>query len=111
MPRGKGFIDFPEFEQGYEALKLTTEGFQDMNPDKVMETLKEVPLSLIVLRSILGFTPPEWAYIASQQLGDNDSRGTVCPILPCRHHPQKKSQSTAISDWSVTIQCTGISPE
>ena len=82
MPRGKGFIDFPEFEQGYEALKLTTEGFQDMNPDKVMETVKEVPLSLIVLRSILGFTPPEWAYIASQQLGDNDSRGTVCPILP-----------------------------
>jgi len=138
MLRGKGFIDFPEFEQGYEALKLTTEGFQDMNPDKVMETVKEVPLALIVLRSILGFTPPEWAYIASQrmgidvsqsftrtldrnirlepfkplpksdlttqrvpmmfyklslsqgkkyqgpnqQLGDNDSRGTVCPILP-----------------------------
>ena len=69
MPRGKGFIDFPVFEQGYEALKLATEGFQDMNPDKVMETVKEVPLALIVLRSILGFTPPEWAYIASQRKG------------------------------------------
>jgi len=33
----------------------------------VKENLEEKPLAMIVLRTILGFTPPEWAYLASQR--------------------------------------------
>ena len=75
MPRGKGFIEFPVFEQGYEALKLATQGFKDMDPDHIMEAAKKSPLVLIILRSILGFTPPEWAYIATRRTATDVSQG------------------------------------
>jgi len=77
MPRGKGFIDFPVFEQGYETLKQTTDGFRDMNPDRIMETVRRTPLVLIILRSILGFTPPEWAYIATRRTGIEVTQGFI----------------------------------
>lgn len=75
MPRGKGFIEFSVFDKGYEELKLATNGFQEMNPDQVMAAVQEVPLILIILRSILGFTPPEWAYITTQRTGIPVSQG------------------------------------
>ncbi|MEN6460057.1 MAG: hypothetical protein ABFC94_01625 [Syntrophomonas sp.] len=75
MPRGNGFVDFPVFEQGYEALKLATRGFQDMSPEKIFEAAQTSPMVLIILRSILGFTPPEWAYIATQRTGTEVTQG------------------------------------
>lgn len=75
MPRGKGFIEFPVFEQGYEALKLVTQGFQDMDPDNIMEAARKSPLVLIILRIILGFTPPEWAYVATRRTATEVSQG------------------------------------
>jgi hypothetical protein len=35
MPKGAGFVEYPVFERGYEALKAATEGFSILNPDKV----------------------------------------------------------------------------
>ena len=67
LPKGKGFVEYPVFEQGYEALKLTTGGFRDLAPGPVTEAIFRVPIALIVLRTMLGFTPPEWAYITSQR--------------------------------------------
>ena len=67
MPKGKGFVEFPVFEKGYEALKHATRGFRDVTPDTVVPAVFETPIALIVLRCMLGFTPPEWAYFASRQ--------------------------------------------
>ena len=66
MPKGKGFIEFPVFEHGYEALKRATGGFRDVTADTVAPAVFEDPIALVVLRCMLGFTPPEWAYYASQ---------------------------------------------
>ena len=66
MPKGKGFIEFATFETGYEALKRATRNFQDVTPETVTLAVFETPISLIVLRCMLGFTPPEWAYYANQ---------------------------------------------
>lgn len=62
MPKGPGFVEFPVFEAGYEALKRATRGFQDVAPQTVTPTVYQTPIALIVLRCLLGFTPPEWAY-------------------------------------------------
>lgn len=70
MPRGQGFVDYPAFESAYQELRVATSGFSDLRPAVVLEAAAKAPLVLIVLRSILGFTPPEWAYLASR-------RGTV----------------------------------
>jgi hypothetical protein len=69
LPKGAGFLEYPTFEHGYEALKLTTKGFRDLSVQPVIETIYRVPVSLIVLRSMLGFTPPEWAYVTTQRTG------------------------------------------
>jgi len=69
IPKGEGFIDYPVFEQGYEALKRITKGFRDLSPEPVIEIVHQMPISFIVLRTMLGFTPPEWAY-ATTQRGD-----------------------------------------
>jgi hypothetical protein len=68
MPKGKGFVDYPVFEQGYEALKRATGNFRDLSPGFVIETVYRIPIALIVLRTMLGFTPPEWAYVTTQRI-------------------------------------------
>ena len=69
MPKGKGFIEFPVFENGYEALKKATGGFRNVTPDTVAPAVFETPTAFVVLRCMLGFTPPEWAYYATRQTG------------------------------------------
>ncbi len=67
MPKGPGFVEYPMFEKGYEALKRATGNFQDLSYDEVSNIVFQLPISLIVLRAMLGFTPPEWAYITTQR--------------------------------------------
>lgn len=69
LPKGPDFIDYPVFERGYEALKKTTRDFRDLSPNPVIDTVQKLPISFIVLRTMLGFTPPEWAYVTSERTG------------------------------------------
>ena len=66
MPRGEGFIDYATFEHGYQALKRATSDFENVTPATVESAVEEAPISFIVFRTILGFTPPEWAYITTE---------------------------------------------
>jgi hypothetical protein len=75
LPKGPGFVTYPEFQQAYEVLKRHTAGFTVVEPDNVMESLREDALAFIVLRTMLGFTPPELAYAASQRSGIAVSQG------------------------------------
>jgi hypothetical protein len=67
MPKGEGFIAYPTFERGYEALKASTQSFTRIEASSVLATVVKEPISLVVLRTMLGFTPPEWGYLASQR--------------------------------------------
>ena len=69
MPVDEGFVEFPKFEEGYEALKRATGSFRTFTPDTVGPVVLETPIALIVLRCMLGFTPPEWAWYASHHTG------------------------------------------
>ena len=75
MPKGQGFIEYPTFETGYEALKLATKNFRTFDPETVRAALLETPMVFIVLRAMLGFTPPEWAYMASSHTGTTVTQG------------------------------------
>src|SRR5262249_29163558 len=63
----QGFVDYAVFETGYEALKRATSGFASLDQDVVLRAVQETPIALVVLRAMLGFTPPEWGYMASQR--------------------------------------------
>ena len=80
MPKGKGFVEFPLFENGYEALKRATGNFRDVTPDTVAPAVFEAPIVLIVLRCMLGFTPPEWAYYATRHTGVEITQGSARSI-------------------------------
>ncbi len=77
MPKGAGFIDYPVFERGFEALKSATKGFLSFEPTEVLSVALKEPISIVVLRTMLGFTPPEWAYVTSQQTGIVVTQGFV----------------------------------
>ena len=80
MPKGKGFVEFPVFEDGYEALKRATGGFRDVTPDTVASVVFQTPIAFIVLRCMLGFTPPEWAYFATRHTGVEITQGSARSI-------------------------------
>jgi len=80
MPKGKGFVEFPVFEHGYEALKRGTGNFRNVTLDTIAPVVFETPIALVVLRCILGFTPPEWAYYASRHTGVEITQGAARTI-------------------------------
>jgi len=54
MPKGQGFVEYPVFEQGYEALKQATSEFCDISPAPILRVVFRNPVALIVLRAMLG---------------------------------------------------------
>jgi len=77
MPKGVGFVEYPVFERGYEALKAATKGFTDVKPANIYPVTLSEPISIVVLRTVLGFTPPEWAYVTTRRTGIDVSQGFV----------------------------------
>jgi len=77
MPKGAGFVEYPIFERGYEALKAATKRFSKIESAEVLPVMLVEPISIVVLRAMLGFTPPEWAYVTTQRTGVNVTQGFV----------------------------------
>lgn len=75
MPKGNGFVEYHVFESGYEALKKALCGFSVMSAEQAYQTALSMPISIIVLRAMLGFTPSEWAYITTQRTGVEVTQG------------------------------------
>lgn len=77
MPKGAGFVEYAVFERGYEVLKSATKGFAKFEPTSVLSITVQEPISLVVLRTMLGFTPPEWGYVTTQRTGVDVAQGFV----------------------------------
>jgi hypothetical protein len=69
LPKGPGFVEYATFEQGYQVLKKATAEFTIFTIDIVLPAVLQTPIALLVLRAMLGFTPPEWAYMATRRMG------------------------------------------
>jgi len=79
LPKGHGFIEYHVFEKGYQTLKRHTSAFASLTTDAVFSAVLESPIAFTVFRCILGFSPPEWAYITAEMtgidVGQNAARG------------------------------------
>ena len=98
MPKGAGFIEYPIFERGYEALKTATRGFSELEPAKVLSVTLAEPISIVVLRTMLGFTPPEWGYLTTQRTGVSVTQGFIRSL----DRKVRMSPETPISANGVT---------
>ena len=67
MPRGRNFIEFESFQDAYEALKRETDAFARFNDETVWRALERNALVFVILRTILGVSPPEWAELAKAE--------------------------------------------
>ena len=77
LPKGKGFVEYPVFESGYEDLKQATASFTEITPSNILPVVFNIPISVIIIRTMLGFTPPEWAYVTTQRTRIEVSQGFV----------------------------------
>lgn len=75
LPQGTGFVEYGAFQGAYEVLKRRTAAFARFDEESVWEAMREDALSFLVLRTILGFTPPEWADLARAERGSDIGQG------------------------------------
>jgi hypothetical protein len=100
LPRGEGFIDYPTFQNGYEALKQTTDAFRDVTVPTVLAAVCDVAVSFVVFRSILGFSPPEWAQLTTEMTGTPVDQGAARTI-------DRKARSKPLAPMKVADNVTG----
>ncbi len=116
MPKGAGFVEYPVFEHGYEALKAATTGFSLFDPRKVLTLAMTEPMVIVILRAMLGFTPPEWAYLATQRTGVAVSQGFVrsldrkirmSPVTPLRTNGVTRERVEALIKTACLMLAEG----
>ena len=119
IPKGIGFIEYPVFEKGYEALKSATVAFSELTFNRIFSAALSRPISVIVLRTMLGFTPPEWAYIATERTKVDVPQGFVrtldrkirmAPDKPLKLSKDSTSRLRALIETACTI-LTGGAPD
>lgn len=112
LPRGDGFVDYPVFESGYESLKQSTGGFQNIDAGLITEAAYQNPMIIIVLRTMLGFTPPEWAYLTTRRTGVEVTQGFVrtldrnirmSPLKPLSSGEVTKKRVRALVDTACQL--------
>ena len=96
MAKGDGFVEYTTFEEGYEVIKNATHNFSQFDPLVVRSAVMETPIVFVVLRTMLGFTPSEWAYIASKQSG----------IIISQHFVRTRDRDIRLAPFSP-LQCKG----
>ena len=67
MPRGPSFLEYVTFREAYEILRIETSGFSTINPERLWKALRLNSRVLLVIRTILGFSPPEWQELAASE--------------------------------------------
>ena len=64
-----GLSIIPPLIPATKSLNRPQRDLEDIATENVLNAVIECPISFVVLRSMLGFTPPEWAYITAQRKG------------------------------------------
>lgn len=67
LPRGNNLAEFRDFQDAYEVLKHETSAFARFDEASVWAALRRDALVLLVLRTVFGMSPPEWAEIAGTE--------------------------------------------
>jgi hypothetical protein len=98
LPKGRNFIAYSEFQRAYEVLKRHTSAFANLTEVSVWAALREDSLTLLVLRTILGMSPVEWADLARSEHGSDISQSNARGLdVSCRSHSYFKTRRSALT--------------
>lgn len=111
IPKGPGFIDYNVFERAYESLKRATGGFRRIDTNSVSQVVFSTPVAFVVLRTMLGFTPPEWAYITCLRTSVTVDQGAARAIdrkvrlEPLKPLPRRQGVTERRIEAMVSVAC------
>ena len=77
MPRGSAFIEYTRFRDAYKALKRATSAVHNFTPATIWQAMQYDSLVFVVLRTMLGLTPGEWAGLAAAELDSDVDENTA----------------------------------
>lgn len=66
LPRGDAFLDYDGFRDGYEALRIETDGFRQFDVAHLWSALRRNARAFLAVRATLGVSPPEWRDMAAE---------------------------------------------
>lgn len=67
MPKGESFPERATFEAGFAAFQEATDSGTDLSAEALLNAIDRHPTALVVLRSIVGLTPPELVALAAEE--------------------------------------------
>jgi hypothetical protein len=103
LPRGNAYVTYEEFRDGYEILRMATNGFASLTTANCWTALRQDARSFIVLRTILGVSPPEWQDLTTQETGKQLPPNTARTIDgKVKRNPGYFATSTALTRARVT---------
>lgn len=86
LPRGDHFVEYRDFQTAYETLKQHTNAFETFTVDTVWTALRADGVAFLILRTMLGLSPPEWADLARSDRNVPVPQGVVRDLdVRCRH--------------------------
>jgi hypothetical protein len=75
LPRGDKFLEYEPFRAAFDELRIATADFKSLDNSVVWEAVKKNALVLVILRCILGLSPPELADLALEATGVQIEQG------------------------------------
>lgn len=69
LPQGPGFVNYPRFAEAWDVLHKTTKALGHWEFATVWESFQRDRLVFVVLRTMLGLSPPEWADMTQEKTG------------------------------------------
>lgn len=112
MPRGENYVEYSRFEDAYETLRASTRDFQSLDPESVRQAVRKDALVLVVLRCIVGLSPPELADLAAATQGIEIDQGFARAIdqrarggkdLYARARPDSQKRLDALVDTVCAV--------
>ena len=116
VPKGGGFVEFERFQRAYKTLHERTSDFSEFSVACVSNALAQDPLVLVVLRTMLGLSPPELAHLATSATGVSidqsnarrlDKRARDGKSLFARTSPRTRKQVEALVRTAVDLLAQG----
>lgn len=116
MPKAGVFVGFERFQQAYQTLTETTARFDKLSVERVSRALRTDSLILVVLRTMLGFSPPEFARLATATTKVSIDQGAARRLdklarsgrsLFARTSPTTKKQVDALVRTAVELLTKG----
>lgn len=106
LPKGAAFLEYQDFRAGYEVLRQHTAGFTVLDADRCWNAVRQNAAAGIVLRTIIGVTPPEWQDLAKEETDvefpNNWARGLDKNMKTSPDYFETRSGSSDVTVGRVT---------